>query len=137
VNFYRSLEIDDDNDVCDERLFKILERLAENGYLQNTRQFEGARADLSNISSFVKIICSMNNLEKLISLTDHLTLRDLALVFQSCSKLAELHIPTLKFEFDKMDGVLIDHLRPGFKRLRCLELECSMVLWAGIQEMLT
>jgi hypothetical protein len=128
------LEIDDE---CDESLVKILERLAEKGYFQNTQQFEGFESDFSNISSFVKIICSMKSLEKLTSLTDHLTLGDLALVFQSCSKLITIHIPTLKFEFDKMDGALIDQLRPGFQRLRCLDLECSMVLWAGIQEMLT
>ena len=134
MNFYRSLEI---NNERDESLVKIVERLAEKGYFKNTQQFIGFESDLSNISSFVKIICSMKNLEKLTSNADHQRLGDLALVFQSCSKLIKIHIPTLKFEFDNMDGALIDQLRPGFQRLRCLDLDCSMVLWAGIQEMLT
>jgi hypothetical protein len=125
------------NNERDESLVKIVERLAEKGYFQNTRQFIGFESDLSNISSFVKIICSMKNLEKLTSNADHQTLGDLALVFQSCSKLIELDISTYKFELDKMDGALIDQLRPGFQRLRCLDLYCSMVSWSGIQEMLT
>ncbi len=131
MNFYRSLEIKDERDD-----YKIVERLAEKGYFQNTQQFIGFESDLSNISSFVKIICSMKNLEKS-SLPDHLTLGDFALVFQSCSKLIELDISASEFELDKMDGALIDQLRPGFQRLRCLYLDCSMVSWAGIQEMLT
>ena len=75
----------------------------------------------------------MKNLEQL-DLHCDLTLEDLALVFQSCSKLVVLDIYIHQFE---MGEVVIDQLKPGFQRLRRLNLECAIVSWAGIQEMLT
>jgi hypothetical protein len=131
------LEIDDLEDEEEEGrkiLFKILERLAEKGYFQNTQQFHRCQFSLYNNSSFVKIIRSMKKLEILTTDAHYLTLEDLALVFQSCSKLVVLDIYIHQFE---MDEAVIDQLKPGFQRLRRLNLECAIVSWAGIQEMLT
>jgi hypothetical protein len=134
MNFYRSLKI---CDLRDDSLYKFLERMAEKGYFQNTQQFEETQSYLSENSWSVKIICSMKNLEKLTSGADHLTPGDFALVFQSCTKLIELDINAFEFEMNEMGKDLVDQLRPGFQRLRRLELTCSMVSWAKIQEMLT
>ena len=118
---------------------KILERLAEKGHLQNTKKCEGFEFDMLHTSSFLKVICSMKNLEKLTLKTYHLTLEDLAPVFQSCSNLIELNIFATGSEIDEMGEVLIDQLRSGFRRLRRLDVACSIVedSWQGIQEMLT
>jgi len=120
----------------DESLFKILERLAGEGYLQNTQQFVGCESHFLQISSFVNIMCSMENLEKLTSHACHLTLEDLARVFQSCSKLSELNILVTDFE---MDQDVKNQLRPGFQRLRRFFIVCFMdnFSWPVIQEMLT
>ena len=117
----------------DESFLKILERLAEKGYLQNTQQFKG----FPFAFSFVPIICSMKNLEKLTLKTYHLTLKDLAPVFQSCSNLIVLNIFATGSEIDEMGEVLIDQLRSGFRRLR--RVDCSIVnnSWPGIPEMLS
>ena len=127
---YRSLLID-----IDTRNLKILERLAEKGYLRNTQQFKG----FPFAFSFVPIICSMKNLGKLTLTACHLKLEDLAPVFQSCSKLSELNIKATGLQMDEMGDVLFDQLRSGFRRLRRLEVACSIFndTWPGIQEMLT
>ena len=136
MNFYRYLEIDDFEREEEEgrKMFKIVEQLAEKGYFQNTQQFHRNQFSLYNNSSFVKIIRSMKKLEILTTDAHYLTLEDLALVFQSCSKLVVLDIYIHQFE---MGEVVIDQLKPGFQRLRRLNLECAIVSWAGIQEMLT
>jgi len=126
-------------DLSDESHFNTLQRLAVEGYLNNNQQFGEFNSNLSLISSFViKAICSMKNLEKLI-LRNDLTLEDLALVFQSCSKVIELNITAFEFEMDKMVEDLKNQLRPGFQRLRRLDLECFIdnVSWPGFQEMFT
>ena len=133
TNFvYRSLWID-----RIESNLKILERLAEKGHLQNTKKCEGFEFDMLHTSSFLKVICSMKNLEKLTLKTYHLTLEDLAPVFQSCSNLIELNIFATGSEIDEMGEVLIDQLRSGFRRLR--RVDCSIVnnSWPGIPEMLS
>ena len=130
---YRSLKIHGN-----KRNLKILERLAEKGYLQNTQQFKG----FPFAFSFVPIICSMKNLETLTVEADHvkhLQLIDFAPVFQSCSKLSELNISANGLKIDEMREDLVDQLRSGFRRLRRLDVACSIVedSWQGIQEMLT
>ena len=131
---YRSLMID-----IDIRNLKILERLAEKGYLQNTQQFKGFEFDSLPTCSFVPIICSMKNLGKLTLTACHLKLEDLAPVFQSCSNLSELNIKATGLQMDEMDEVLVDQLKSGFRRLRHLDVACSIVndTWPGIQKMLT
>ena len=81
----------------------------------------------------------MKNLEKLSSNGHFLTLEDLARVFQSCSKLVELDIFVFEFEMDEVDDDLVDQLRPGFQRLRRLDLEYFIDddTWPGFQQLLT
>jgi hypothetical protein len=126
------------NRLSDESLnpYKILERLAEKGHLQNTQQFEGREFDWSHTSSYVKVICSMKNLEKLTSNASRLTLKDLALVFQSCTKLIELDIFAFKCY---MDEDIKNRLRSGFQTLRRLRLAMNVVNLPCpvMQEMLT
>ncbi len=119
----------------DERVFNILERLTEKGYLQNTRHLRDFEAYLLDYSSFLERLCSMKNLEKL-ELEYDLTLEDLALVFQSCSKLIELSINTSD---SFMDEHIENLLRTGFQRLRRLHLGWNVVNypWPVLQEMLT
>jgi hypothetical protein len=135
MNLYRSLFI---GRLPDENVFDILERLADEGYLKNNQQLKEFESCFLPISPFVEVICSMKNLEKL-NLEYDLTLEHLALVFQSCSKLVELNISAFEFEMDKMTEDLIDKLRPGFQRLRCLDLFCFIDndSWPRFQEMLT
>jgi hypothetical protein len=133
--FYRSLWI---IRLGDKNIFKILERLAEKGYLQNNQQFVEIQSCVFHMSSFFEAICSMKNLATL-NLDYNLTLEDLAHVFQSCSKLTELRISASEFEMDEMDEDLFNQLRSGFQRLRCLDLEYFIDgdSWRGFQEMLT
>ena len=87
MNLYRSLVLT--RLRPDESLFKILERLAVERYLQNNRKFI-ATCNWSRTSRFVEVISSMKNLETLNSFGHYLTPEFLARVFQSCSKLIEL-----------------------------------------------
>ena len=84
----------------------------------------------------------MKNLETLTVEADHvkhLQLKDFAPVFQSCSKLSELNISANGLKIDEMREDLVEQLRSGFRRLRRLDVACSIVedSWQGIQEMLT
>jgi hypothetical protein len=135
MNLYRLMRIER---PPDENLLKILERLAEKGYLQNNQQLKHVLYNLSHISPFLELICSMENLEKL-DLDYKLTLEDLARVFQSCSKLIELRIATFGCKTHKMAEHLKNQLKPGFQRLRRLELVCFIDngSWPMFKEMLT
>jgi hypothetical protein len=139
VTLFRSLFIkrvpDKRYRLPDERVFNILERLAGEGYLINTQHLRDIGSYLLNNSSFVQVICSMKNLEKL-ELDYDLTLEDLAHVFQSCSKLIELEITAFEC---KMDEDIKNQLRPGFQRLRRLHLGWNVDndLLTVMQEMLT
>jgi len=86
----------------------------------------------------VEVISSMKNLEKL-DLDFNLTLEVLACVFQSCSKLVELHITTDGCEMLEMAEHLKDQLRSVFQKLRCLNLVCFIDngSWPVIPKMLT
>ena len=124
----------------DESNFNILERLAGEGYLQNTQKFTELESYFLHISPFVKVICSLKNLKKLDLYCEcERTLEDLARVFQSCSKLTELNTSAFGCKMDEMTEDLIDKLRPGFQRLRRLDILCSINndSWLGFQKMLT
>ena len=131
---YRSLLI-----VSKERILKILERLAEKGYLQNTRHLGVFEFDSLLTSSFVPFFCSMKNLEKWTLTVYDLKLEDFATVFQSCSNLSDLNISATVFKIDEMGEVLVDQLRSGFRKLRRLGIRYCINndSWQGIQEMLT
>ena len=131
---YRSLLI-----VSKERILKILERLAEKGYLQNTRHLGVFEFDSLLTSSFVPFFCSMKNLEKWTLTVYDLKLEDFAPVFQSCSNLSDLNISATVFKIDEMDGDLVDQLRSGFRKLRRLYIKYCINddSWPGIQKMLT
>ena len=135
MNLYRSLVL---TRLPDESLFKILERLAIEGYLLNNRKlfvtFKGSRS-----SRFDELICSMKNLEKLDLLSCDLTLEVLALVFQSCSKIIELNISIWGFKTPEVPEHLKNQLKSGFQRLRYFEFECLVEddTWPVIQEMCT
>jgi hypothetical protein len=132
---YRSLMF---KSLPDESLFKILERLADEGCLENNRKlivkFEGSRS-----SRFVELICSMKNLEKLHLCAYDLTLEALAHVFQSCSKIIDLNITIWEFETREVAEQIKHQLIPGFQRLQYFEFECFVEddTWPVIQEMCT
>jgi len=119
---------------------KILELLAEEGYLQaNRRYFSFAHfLDCSPRSRFVELICSMTNLQSLDIVGHELTPDVVARVFQSCSKLTNLHIWIHNCKTLEMDEHL-NQLRSGFQRLRRLKFRCFIDngTWPVIQEMLT
>jgi hypothetical protein len=140
MNLYRSLFI---KDLPDESFLKILERLAEKGYLQNNQQLKhrGYRefaCGLLNISPFLEVFCSMKNLA-IMCLDYELTLKDLAHVFQTCPKLIELNTVTKECKTLEMAEQLNIQLRSGFQRLRRLGLLCFINndSWPVLQEMLT
>jgi hypothetical protein len=135
MNLYRSLMF---KRLPDEIFLKILERLAEEGYLQNNRQLD-LQFDCSCSSQFVKLISSMKNLETLRSFGKELTLEDLAHVFQSCSKITNLRINANGCKISEMAEHLKFQLRSGFQKLRRLRLVCFINndSWPGIQEILT
>jgi hypothetical protein len=131
----RSLEI---VDSVDESLFTTLEWLSEEGYLQNNHYFT-AGYPFSRSSRFVKVICSMKNLQTLQLWENELTFEDLARMFQSCPKITYLNITNFKFTMLEMFEQLKNQLRPGFQRLRSFAFATSFnkVSWPVIQETLT
>ena len=134
MNLYRSLRI---GRLPDESLFKILERLAVERYFLNNRKlivtFKGFRS-----SRFDELICSMKNLETLISFYYYLTPDTLARVFQSCSNLIKLDT-TCGRETHEIAENLKNQLIPGFQRLQYFEFKCFITndSWPRIQKMLT
>jgi len=136
MNLYRSLSIER---PPDESLLKLLERLAEEGYLQNNLKLD-VQFHCSRNSRFFEVICSMKNLETLKLFEDDLTLDSLTHVFQSCPKLIELHICTQVCITQKMDNHLKNQLKSGFQRLRWFDLNICFTdshTMSEIQEMLT
>ena len=135
IIFARSLTIHRPADsAAKENLLLILQRLVEEGFLKNNRQF--AIFDCSRSPRFVEVIFSMNNLQKLDLWDCELTLEQVAQLFQSCPKLIELH---LKLSTCEMDEDLKDQLRPGIQRLQIFELEWYIDIkrWSVIKEMCT
>ena len=138
----RSLECRDINDFKDDKgesLLIIVERLVDGGYFQNNRQMI-VKFTWTFIARSFRVVCSMNNLEKLNLLKCVLTdtaMKDLALVFRSCPKLTELHLRLFEGQIFKKNEDLKNELRPGYQRLKIFELECWSISWPSIQEVLT
>jgi hypothetical protein len=139
-SFTRSLTINSPgNNSAKKSLLKILERLVDGGYLKNNRHLV-VKFNWSCSSRFIRDICSMKNLEKLSLWDCELALEQLAQLFWSCPKLVELSLKPFLCTRLGMDKKLKNHLRPGFQKLRRLELnDCRIYMnsWPVIQEMLT
>jgi hypothetical protein len=135
MNFYRSLKL---RWLPYENYFKILERLAEGGFLQNNRQLN-TTLHCSINSRFVKMLCSMKNLDTLRLFDYKLTPDVLAHVIQSCPKLINLQIGAHDFKTFERAQHLKNQLRSGFQKIRYFELRCLIGKdsWLVIQEMLT
>jgi hypothetical protein len=124
-----------------------LERLAGEGFFQTTRQLKCPvklttpyLEWVNSLSSrFVKLICSMKNLEELNLFGCELAPVVLARVFQSCPKLIELNIGIHEYKTLQMDEHLKKRLKQGFQKLRRLRLDFFIHKdsWPLIQEMLT
>jgi hypothetical protein len=104
-----------------ERLLIILKRLADGGFLVNNRQWI-VSVGWSREPWLFDVIPSMKNLEKLNLLGCNLTLKDVPQLFRSCPKLTDLHLRLIDCQQLQMDEGLKKLLRPGFQRLRLLEL---------------
>jgi hypothetical protein len=119
MNLYRSLIIER---PPDESLLKLLEWLAEEGFLQNNLKLH---------------FWSMKNLEELDLFVYEPEV--LARVFESCSKITDLLIDTYEYETREMAEHLKNQLRSGFQRLRRFEFGCFIDndSLPVIQEMLT
>jgi hypothetical protein len=116
-----------------------LERLANEEYFLNNRQMIMKLVRPFTARLF-RVICSMNNLEKLHLFecnVTHVEIKDLAHVFRSCPKLTELHLGLIKSVKLEMNEELKNELRPGFERLRLFELDSYINSGPVIQEMLT
>jgi hypothetical protein len=61
MNLFKSLRF---RYLPDESILGILERMVDEGYLQNNRQLT-VKFHWSRSSRFVELICSMKNLEKI------------------------------------------------------------------------
>ena len=109
------------------------------GYLQNNHNLIVEFPRSSN-SPFVKVVCSMKNLDTLRLSDSDLTLEDLAHVFQSCSKITRLHISKFEYTRFEISEHLKNQLRSGFQRLRFFGFTTSSInndSWPLIQETLT
>jgi len=119
-----------------------LRRLVDGGYFQSTRQVI-VDSEWPSIPRFCRVICSMTNLEKLELLHLKMTLtEDLALLFQSCPKLTELHLrlcDSNRFDRQMLESneELLSELRSGFERLRFFELKWEINSWPVIQGIFT
>jgi hypothetical protein len=113
----------------------ILERLADGGYLKNSRRMN---AQWHSIPPLFRVIRSMNNLESLRLFMCELTLtEDVPQLFRSCPKLTELRVRLVESQKLEMNEDLKNELRSGFQRLRLVELHWDIDSWPLIQEMFT
>jgi hypothetical protein len=114
-----------------------LERLLNRGYFQNNRQMLVSPWFPSN-SRLFRVICSMNNLEILNFLHWKLTLtEDVPQLFRSCPNLTELRSRLFESQELEMNEELKNELRPGFQRLRLLDLNWEIDSRPVLQEILT
>ena len=119
-----------------KELLKTLELLTDEGSLKNNRElvvYSGWSLD----PWFLRINCSMPNLEKLDVMEYDVKFSDLACLFQSCPKLLELRMKLSQSETSEIDENCRNNFRLGFQRLQCFELGCYVFnSWKFIQEVL-
>ena len=121
----------------DESLRRTLERLAVGGYFQNNRKIF-LICWWPSINQFCRVLCPMNNLEKLSLLHWALTLTEhVPQLFRSCPKLTELHLCLYERLKTEINESLKIELRSGLQRLRLFELYCDINSGPVIQEMFT
>ena len=114
-----------------------LQRLADGGFFKNNRQMI-VEWYWPCIHRFCQVLRSMTDLEKLRLLKWELKLtEDLPKLFRSCPKLTELHLKLVESRKLEMSECLKNKLRPGFQRLRLVELDWEIDSWPVIQEMFT
>ncbi len=118
---------------------EVLKQLAMNGVLNNNRSM-AVLTGVGLCSRYYKqATLSMKNLEKLVLLNFHLTLEELAHLFQSCRKLIELRFKLFDCDYWEIDQHLKKPLREGFQRLQICEIH-SYILpfsWPVFQEIVT
>jgi hypothetical protein len=119
-----------------ESLLTILKRLAVGKFFKNSRQWIVSYG-LPRDPWLFQAICSMIHLEKLSLSECKLTLTDLPQLFRSCPKLTELHLMLFDRQNVEMNEELKNELRPGFQRLRLVELKWDINSWQIIQEIFT
>jgi hypothetical protein len=128
-NFYYELEYDSH--------LIILKRLVDGGILKNNREM-GVNfcRDSPSVPLIFRSIHSMTHLEKLSFPECQLT-EDLPKLFQSCPKLTELRLRIVESQKSEMNEKLKNELRPGFQRLRLVELQSCTKSGPVIPEILT
>jgi hypothetical protein len=133
---YRSFK-DCSSELKYESRLIILERLVNRGLLKNSRQLM-LNYICPSIPWIFRVICSMNNLEKLSLLKWEPKLtEDIPQLFRSCPKLTQLHMRLFESQNLEMNEELKNELRLDFQRLKIFELSWGMNSWPVIQEMLT
>jgi len=120
----------------DKSCLNTLEWLVDRGYFQNNLKMI-LSSWWSSIPLF-QVISSMTHLEKLSLLKCNLTLtEDVPQLLRLCPKLTELHLSLSESQKLEMDEDLKNELRPGFERLRLLELKWDISSLPVIQEIFT
>ena len=85
-----------------------------------------------------RVIGSMTDLETLSLFEWNLTLtEDVPELFRSCPKLTRLRLKLVENKYVEMDVDLENELRPGFQRIRLLDLYWDIESGPVIQEILT
>jgi hypothetical protein len=114
-----------------------LDRLAAGGFFKNNRQLI-VRDYWPSFQRLCRVLRSMTDLETLSLLNWKLSLtQGLPQLLRSCPKLTELRLKLVESQKVEMDEDLQNELRPGFERLRLVELELDIESCPVIQEILT
>jgi hypothetical protein len=114
-----------------------LDRLAAGGFFKNNRQMIVVYY-WPSFQRLCRVLRSMTDLETLSLLNWKLSLtQGLPQLLQSCHKLTELRLTLVESQKVEMDEDLQNQIRPGFERLRLLELEWDIESLLVIQEILT
>ena len=114
-----------------------LDRLAAGGFLKNNRQM--IVVDYwPSFQRLCRVLRSMTDLETLSLLEWKLSLtQGLPQLLRSCPKLTELRLKLVENRYVEMDVDLENELRPGFQRIRLLDLYWDIESGPVIQEILT
>ena len=114
-----------------------LDRLEAGGFLKNNRQM--IVVDYwPSFQRLCRVLRSMTDLETLSLLEWKLSLtQGLPQLLRSCPKLTELRLKLVENRYVEMDVDLENELRPGFQRIRLLDLYWDIESGPVIQEILT